>query len=71
MRNWDYRHWLRDATYALYALTIGGYTDEARAWRDWLLRAAAGSPRRCKRYGVAGERRLTELELDWLPGFRD
>ncbi len=73
VRNWDYRYcWLRDATYALYALTIGGYTDEARAWRDWLLRAAAGSPASLQTmYGVAGERRLTELELDWLPGFRD
>jgi GH15 family glucan-1,4-alpha-glucosidase len=73
VRNWDYRYcWLRDATYALYALTIGGYTDEARAWRDWLLRAAAGNPASLQTmYGVAGERRLTELELDWLPGFRD
>jgi GH15 family glucan-1,4-alpha-glucosidase len=73
VRNWDYRYcWLRDATYALYALTIGGYTEEAKAWRDWLLRAAAGSPASLQTmYGVAGERRLTELELDWLPGFRD
>src|SRR4029077_8462658 len=73
VRNWDYRYcWLRDATYALYALTIGGYSDEARKWRDWLLRAAAGSPASLQTmYGVAGERRLTECELDWLPGFRD
>jgi GH15 family glucan-1,4-alpha-glucosidase len=73
VRNWDYRYcWLRDATYALYALTIGGYTDEAAAWRNWLLRAAAGDPASLQTmYGVAGERRLTELELDWLPGFRD
>ena len=50
VRNWDYRFcWLRDATYALYALMIGGYTDEATAWRDWLLRAAAGDPGRCRR----------------------
>src|SRR5262245_43698333 len=71
VRNWDYRYcWLRDATYALYALMIGGYTDEATAWRDWLLRAAAGDPASLQpMYGVAGERRLTELELDWLPGF--
>jgi GH15 family glucan-1,4-alpha-glucosidase len=73
VRNWDYRYcWLRDATYALYALTIGGFTDEAAAWRNWLLRAAAGEPASLQTmYGVAGERRLTELELDWLPGFRD
>jgi len=71
VRNWDYRYcWLRDATYALYALTIGGYKDEAKAWRNWLLRAAAGAPASLQTmYGVAGERRLTELELDWLPGF--
>jgi GH15 family glucan-1,4-alpha-glucosidase len=71
VRNWDYRYcWLRDATYALYALTIGGYKDEATAWRNWLLRAAAGAPASLQTmYGVAGERRLTELELDWLPGF--
>lgn len=73
VRNWDYRYcWLRDATYALYALTIGGYTDEASAWRNWLLRAAAGDPASLQTmYGVAGERRLTELEIDWLPGFAD
>jgi GH15 family glucan-1,4-alpha-glucosidase len=71
VRNWDYRYcWLRDATYALYALTIGGYTDEALAWRNWLLRAAAGTPASLQTmYGVAGERRLTEIELEWLPGF--
>jgi GH15 family glucan-1,4-alpha-glucosidase len=73
VRNWDYRYcWLRDATYALYALTIGGYSEEATAWRNWLLRAAAGDPASLQTmYGVAGERRLTELELDWLPGFAD
>jgi GH15 family glucan-1,4-alpha-glucosidase len=71
VRNWDYRFcWLRDATYSLYALTIGGYTDEATAWRNWLLRAAAGDPASLQTmYGVGGERRLTELELDWLRGF--
>jgi GH15 family glucan-1,4-alpha-glucosidase len=71
VRNWDYRFcWLRDATYTLYALTIGGYTEEATAWRNWLLRAAAGDPASLQTiYGVAGERRLTELELEWLPGF--
>jgi len=73
VRNWDYRYcWLRDATYALYALMIGGHTDEATAWRNWLLRAAAGAPASLQTmYGVAGERRLTELELGWLPGFAD
>src|SRR4029453_13940008 len=71
VRNWDYRYcWLRDATYTLYALMIGGYTDEATAWQNWLLRAAAGDPGSLQTmYGVAGERRLTELELEWLPGF--
>ncbi|HZP35219.1 MAG TPA: glycoside hydrolase family 15 protein [Methylomirabilota bacterium] len=71
VRNWDYRLcWLRDATFALYALVLGGYLDEARAWRQWLLRAVAGTPQQIQiLYGVAGERRLTELELDWLPGY--
>jgi GH15 family glucan-1,4-alpha-glucosidase len=71
VRNWDYRYcWLRDATFTLYALMIGGYTDEARAWREWLLRAVAGKPSQINiMYGLAGERRLTELELDWLPGY--
>jgi GH15 family glucan-1,4-alpha-glucosidase len=70
-RNWDYRYcWLRDATYALYALMIGGYTEEATAWRNWLLRAVAGDPSRSQTmYGVRGERRLTELELPWLNGY--
>lgn len=70
-RNWDYRFcWLRDATYSLYALLSAGYTDEACAWRDWLLRAVAGRPDQVSiMYGLAGERRLTELELDWLPGY--
>jgi GH15 family glucan-1,4-alpha-glucosidase len=70
-RNWDYRYcWLRDATLTLYALMLGGYEDEAKAWREWLLRAAAGDPRGLQiMYGVAGERRLTEYEAPWLAGF--
>ena len=71
VRNWDYRLcWLRDATFTLYALLLAGYTDEACAWREWLLRAVAGKPEQISiMYGIAGERRLTELELDWLPGY--
>jgi GH15 family glucan-1,4-alpha-glucosidase len=71
IRNWDYRFcWVRDATFTLYALLTAGYVDEARAWRDWLLRAAAGDPAQLQiMYGVAGERRLPELELPWLPGY--
>jgi GH15 family glucan-1,4-alpha-glucosidase len=71
VRNWDYRFcWPRDATYTLYALLLAGYHDEARAWREWLLRAAAGRPQDMQTvYGVAGERQLTELELRWLPGY--
>ncbi|GAB2641500.1 glycoside hydrolase family 15 protein [Kribbella swartbergensis] len=70
-RNWDYRFcWLRDATMTLTALLRSGFTEEARAWRDWLLRAIAGSPADLQiMYGVTGERRLTELEAGWLPGF--
>jgi GH15 family glucan-1,4-alpha-glucosidase len=70
-RNWDYRYcWLRDATLVLLAFINAGYLDEARAWRNWLLRAAAGDPAELQiMYGVAGERRLTELTLDWLPGY--
>jgi GH15 family glucan-1,4-alpha-glucosidase len=70
-RNWDYRYcWLRDATFTLYALMIGGYLDEARAWRDWLVRAVAGTPAQAQiLYGVAGERLLPEWELAWLPGY--
>ena len=72
VRNWDYRYcWLRDATYTLYALTLAGYREEACAWRDWLLRAVAGDPSKLQiMYGVAGERRLDERVLDWLPGYR-
>jgi GH15 family glucan-1,4-alpha-glucosidase len=71
VRNWDYRYcWLRDATLTLLAFLRAGYMDEARAWRDWLLRAIAGSPTDVQiMYGVAGERRLTELELPWLAGY--
>jgi len=71
VRNWDYRFcWVRDATLVLQSLMGAGYMDEAVAWRDWLLRAVAGSPSELQiMYGPAGERRLTELELDWLPGY--
>ncbi|MGZ6133486.1 MAG: glycoside hydrolase family 15 protein [Myxococcaceae bacterium] len=71
VRNWDYRYcWLRDATLCLYALLQGGYHEEARAWRDWLLRSVAGSPDDLRTlYGVRGERRLPELEIPWLPGY--
>ena len=71
VRNWDYRYcWLRDATLTLLAFLHGGYVDEAKEWREWLLRAAAGSPGDLQiMYGVAGERRLTELELPWLSGY--
>ncbi|MCU1453931.1 MAG: glycoside hydrolase 15-related protein [Acidimicrobiales bacterium] len=70
-RNWDYRYcWLRDATFTLTSLMDGGYQDEAVAWRDWLLRALAGRPDQVQiMYGVRGERRLWEHELDWLPGY--
>jgi len=69
-RNWDYRFcWLRDATLTLLALMNAGYYDEARAWRDWLLRAAAGNPADVQiMYGVAGERSLAEREVPWLRG---
>jgi GH15 family glucan-1,4-alpha-glucosidase len=71
VRNWDYRYsWLRDATFTLYALLLGGFREEACAWRDWLLRAIAGDPAQLQiMYGVAGERRLPELTLEWLPGY--
>ena len=72
-RNWDYRYsWLRDSTFTLYALLISGYVDEARAWREWLLRAIAGHPQDTQiMYGVAGERMLYELELPWLTGYEN
>ena len=71
VRNWDYRYcWLRDATFTLYALIHGGYTEEADRWRQWLLRAVAGNPSQINiMYGLAGERRLTEFEIGWLPGY--
>jgi len=70
-RNWDYRFcWLRDATFTLYALLGLGFVDEAEAWRAWLVRAVAGSPDDLQiMYGVAGERRLDEYEVPWLPGY--
>ena len=72
-RNWDYRFcWLRDATLTLLALMNAGYYDEACSWRDWLLRAAAGAPAQLQiMYGLAGERRLTEYEIPWLPGYEN
>src|SRR3984885_8737232 len=71
VRNWDYRFcWVRDATLTLQALLNAGYLDEARDWREWLLRAVAGSPSELNLlYGLHGERRLTELELPWLQGY--
>jgi GH15 family glucan-1,4-alpha-glucosidase len=70
-RNWDYRFcWLRDATLTLLAFMNAGYYDEARSWRDWLLRAAAGSPSQIQiMYGLAGEKRLAEWEVPWLSGY--
>jgi GH15 family glucan-1,4-alpha-glucosidase len=70
-RNWDYRFcWLRDSTLTLLALMNAGYYDEATKWREWLLRAVAGSPNQVQiMYGIAGERRLTEWEVGWLPGY--
>jgi GH15 family glucan-1,4-alpha-glucosidase len=70
-RNWDYRYcWLRDATLTLLALMNGGYYEDAQAWTEWLLRATAGSPPQMQiMYGLAGERRLTEWEVPWLPGY--
>jgi GH15 family glucan-1,4-alpha-glucosidase len=73
VRNWDYRFcWLRDATLTLLALMNAGYYEEARMWRGWLLRAAAGSPKQIQiMYGIRGERRLTEWEVSWLPGYEN
>ncbi|MFB9368215.1 glycoside hydrolase family 15 protein [Kitasatospora sp. NPDC001664] len=70
-RNWDYRYtWLRDAAITLSSLLRTGYREEARAWREWLLRAVAGDPENLQiMYGIAGERELKEFELDWLPGY--
>ncbi|MEV6984831.1 glycoside hydrolase family 15 protein [Sphaerisporangium sp. NPDC051017] len=73
VRNWDYRYcWLRDATMTLDALIYAGYVEEARDWREWLLRAIAGRPQDLQiMYGVAGERRLPEMELPWLEGYEE
>jgi GH15 family glucan-1,4-alpha-glucosidase len=70
-RNWDYRYcWLRDAALTLVAMLEAGHAEEAQAWQTWLLRAVAGDPADIQiMYGIAGERRLDELELDWLPGY--
>jgi GH15 family glucan-1,4-alpha-glucosidase len=70
-RNWDYRYcWLRDAPLTLYALMESNFVDEANAWQQWLLRAVAGSPDQLQiMYGVAGERRLDEWQISWLPGY--
>src|SRR3954447_15989897 len=70
-KNWDYRYcWLRDATFTLLALMNSGYTEEASAWHNWLLRAVAGSPANMQiMYGIKGQRRLLEWEADWLPGY--
>jgi GH15 family glucan-1,4-alpha-glucosidase len=71
VRNWDYRYsWLRDSSFTLQAFLMSGYTEEAAAWNRWLRRAVAGSPGDFQiMYGVRGERRLTEMEIDWLPGY--
>jgi GH15 family glucan-1,4-alpha-glucosidase len=73
VRNWDYRFcWIRDAVLTIYALLASGYREEAEDWRRWLMRALAGSPDELQiMYGLHGERRLIEAELDWLPGFEN
>ena len=73
VRNWDYRYcWLRDATLTLLALMDAGYFEEATAWREWLVRAVAGAPSQMQiMYGIAGERRLPELEAPWLSGYEN
>lgn len=72
-RNWDYRYcWLRDATMTLHALVGSGYHDEAKAWREWLVRAVAGDPKDMQiMYGIDGSRRLIEYELPWLAGYEN
>ena len=72
-RNWDYRYcWLRDATLTLLGAMHAGYYEEAQAWREWLQRAVAGSPDQLQiMYGIGGERRLSEWEVDWLPGYEN
>ena len=71
VRNWDYRYcWIRDATFTLLALGRNGFVEEARAWREWLLRAVAGDPAKLQiLYGIDGERRIVEREIPWLPGY--
>lgn len=73
VRNWDYRYcWLRDSALTLFAFMSAGYYEEAAAWRDWLVRTVAGAPDQMQiMYGIAGERRLLEWEVTWLPGFAD
>jgi len=73
VRNWDYRYcWLRDATFTLFALVRVGYQEEAKCWREWLLRAIAGSPAQMQiLYGVRGERRIDEYEVPWLSGYEN
>jgi GH15 family glucan-1,4-alpha-glucosidase len=73
VRNWDYRYcWLRDATLTLLGAMHAGYYEEAQAWREWLLRAVAGSPDQLQiMYGIGGERRLTEWTAAWLPGYEN
>ncbi|MDX1583314.1 MAG: glycoside hydrolase family 15 protein, partial [Thermoanaerobaculia bacterium] len=73
VRNWDYRYcWLRDATFTLFSLITGGFLQEARDWREWLIHSVAGSPEDLQiMYGVAGERRLPELEIPWLSGYEE
>ena len=73
VRNWDYRYcWVRDASLTLDALVEAGFRDAAEAWLRWLVRATAGSPEQLQIvYGPSGERRLTEFEVDWLPGYED
>jgi GH15 family glucan-1,4-alpha-glucosidase len=70
-RNWDYRYcWLRDASLTIGALAAAGYHDEGIAWRDWLVRTVGGDPAAVQiMYGIAGESRLAEWEIDWLPGY--
>jgi GH15 family glucan-1,4-alpha-glucosidase len=73
VRNWDYRYsWLRDSSLTLHAFMVGGYAEEAQAYRDWLARTVSGDPSKVQiMYGIAGERRLTESSLDWLPGYEE
>jgi GH15 family glucan-1,4-alpha-glucosidase len=72
-RNWDYRYgWLRDSSFTLYALLHGGYKEEAIRWKEWLVRAVAGTPSQVNiMYGIRAERRLTEIELPWLSGYEN